>query len=83
MWLVYLVCTVLAAIRIGGDKSEIFQAVAHVWVGALIGVWWIGCRLGYLDESTTVEIEGRISGRLVIALSVVEVVCFVVSRISP
>jgi Kef-type K+ transport system membrane component KefB len=75
MWIVYLICAVLAAIRIGGDKSEIFQALAHLWVGALIGVWYIAPRLDVWQMRT-----GRRAGRLVVVLSVVEVVCLVASK---
>ena len=29
---------VLAVLRIAGHKSQAFQAVAHLWVGALVGL---------------------------------------------
>lgn len=75
--LVYLTCAVLAALRIGGEKGEIFQAIAHVWVGILLGVWW----LAHFRCPVCEEREGKIAGRLVVALSVVEVLCFVGSKV--
>jgi hypothetical protein len=72
-WIVYLICAVLAAIRIAGAKSETFQAAAHLWMGALIAVWYLR-----YDRD-----DAKIAGWLVVVLSVVEVACFVVSRMSP
>jgi hypothetical protein len=34
---IYVVAFVLAALRIAGHKSQAFQAVAHLFVGALLG----------------------------------------------
>jgi hypothetical protein len=67
---VYLVCLVLAALRIAGEKGEIFQALAHLWVGALVAVWWVS-----IDRR-----ESKVAGWLVVALSVIEVLCFIASR---
>jgi hypothetical protein len=80
MWLVYLVCTVLAAIRIGGDKSEIFQALAHLWMGALIAVWFLNrdlCR----PHAFCSRAGSQTAGRLVVVLSIVEVLCFIASKV--
>lgn len=37
----------LSALRIGGNVSPAFQAVAHVYVGGLIGAWLAGQGRGY------------------------------------
>lgn len=63
----------IAAIRIAGHKSEAFQAVAHLWVGGLSGAYLAG------------RLEGpnrmRLCGALVVALSMVEVACFVMGMV--
>ena len=76
---VYLVCLVLAALRISGEKGEIFQALAHLWVGGLVGVWWLAkFRCPVCEER-----EGRTAGWLVVVLSIVELTCFIISRLPP
>jgi hypothetical protein len=52
----------LAAIRAVGVKHEAFQAVAHLWVGGLLGAWIATRSWFYL--------------RLALTLSAIEVVCF-------
>ena len=75
---VYLICLVLAALRVSGEKGEIFQALAHLWVGILVGVWWLAkFRCPVCEER-----EGRIAGWLVVVLSV-EVLCFFARRGCP
>jgi hypothetical protein len=54
----------LAVLRVAGIKHPAFQAVAHLWVGFLLGAWAAGYRLWFLG--------------LAVGLSVVEVVCFFV-----
>jgi hypothetical protein len=57
-----IVSVVLGSFRVLGFKSEFYQATAHLWVGILIGLWCYG--------------EKRLSPWLVIALSILEVACF-------
>lgn len=37
-----LIGSLLAVARISGDKSELFQAIAHLFVGGWIGVAFVG-----------------------------------------
>ena len=62
-----LIALALAALRIAGHKSQMFQGVAHIYVGGLIGVW-----LG--DRSR----KGALA--LAVGLTVVETVCFLVGK---
>lgn len=64
--IVMMTAGVLAGFRIGGVKSEVFQAIAHLFVGALIGAYAVG--------------RDRVLLYLVIALSVIEVICAVAFR---
>ena len=57
-----LISMLLAAIRAVGVKHEAFQAVAHLWVGGLLGAWIATRSWFYL--------------RLALTLSAIEVVCF-------
>lgn len=59
---VYGVSLTLAATRILGHTSVPFQAVAHLWVGSLFGVWLVRRNRVFLDA--------------VIAMGSVELVCF-------
>lgn len=61
-----IVSVALAALRIGGFTSSAFQAVAHLWVGGLVGAWLAGDRPSRLW--------------LALMLSAVEVACFLVER---
>jgi len=36
-----LISFVLAALRVAGYRHEAFQAVAHLWVGGLVGHLWL------------------------------------------
>lgn len=58
------VSIVIALVRIAGVKHEAFQAIAHLWVGGLSGAWFV-------DRT-------KLYGWSVVALSVVEVACFLV-----
>lgn len=60
----------LAALRIQGEKSKSFQAVAHLWVGLLIGFW-----LAMVFDGTA---AARVYAVAVpwVALCIIEVACF-------
>ncbi len=52
----------IAAFRIGGDKSPAFQAIAHLFVGALVGAWMVSGYTKYFWPA--------------VLLSFVELACF-------
>jgi len=54
-----LVSVAAAAMRVIGCRHQAFQAVAHLWVGGLIGAWLTGRRRRYL--------------RMAVALTIVEI----------
>lgn len=58
------------AVRMTGDKSIIFQALAHVYVGGLFGA-------GLVSKD-----RKRLYLGLAIGLTVLEVICFAVSRLT-
>lgn len=58
----------LAAMRIAGHKEEWFQALAHLYVGIMIGSYF-GSRC-----------EDRGAMLMAVALTVVEVACFLAGR---
>lgn len=60
--LLILVAIIFATLRFGGQKSQTFQALSHLFVGGLIGAFLVG--------------HGPLLLILSIALSVVEVVAF-------
>jgi uncharacterized membrane protein len=62
------ISVVLAALRIAGFQHEAFQAIAHLWVGFLIGAWFVG-QYYFADRF-------RLCGRLVLILSLIETLCF-------
>jgi hypothetical protein len=57
-----LAATLLAAVRVAGHRSPAFQAVAHLYVGGLLGAWAATHRAAPL--------------LLAAALSAVEIACF-------
>lgn len=57
----------VAAARIAGVKHEAFQAIAHLFVGGLIGAWLIDPRKLYVNAFGS--------------LCLVEVVCFLFDRV--
>lgn len=57
----------VAALRVGGERGEFFQGVAHVWVGGLFGHAWGG--------------RSRYSLAWALALTAVEIACFVTARL--
>jgi hypothetical protein len=73
--MIYLIAIALAAIRIAGHKSEAFQAVAHLFIGWLIGA-------GVYQRATWTEGRSVAMQKiwLAIGLSVVEVICFLIGR---
>ena len=69
--LVILISAALALARILGVKHEAYQAVAHLWVGGLIGAWLLTRKTKDVDSVYLWS---------VIVLSVVEVACFIVQH---
>ncbi len=70
---IYVVAVILAGIRIAGHKSQSFQAAAHLFVGGLLGAaiselcrGGDGWKFGAANELA-----------VAIALSIVEVACFI------
>jgi hypothetical protein len=66
-----LIAVALAALRIAGHKSEAFQAAAHLFVGGLLTAGWVA------DKSRFWPSTWKFYTWLAIALSVVEVACFI------
>lgn len=60
--LIIAVSVVIAGLRCFGVKDEIFQAIAHLWVGGLFAAGFLGKRWCLYQG---------------IGLSVVEVACFI------
>lgn len=56
----------IALMRIGGNVSQFYQAIAHVWVGVLLAIW-----LCHSNPESR-----RLAKWLFWSLSVLEVVCF-------
>jgi hypothetical protein len=77
-----IIALVLAALRVAGHTSEAYQAAAHLFVGGLLGAWLVNvackrsrvCRAGRGNEFAAFYLG------LAIALSIVEVACFLVFR---
>lgn len=69
--LLVLCAVVLAGLRIAGIKHPAFQAVAHLYVGFLFGAWADSRAHGNSDRGCF---------WLAIALSVVELICFLTFR---
>lgn len=63
-----LAAIAIASARVGGCKTQLFQAIAHLFLGGLVVDW----RYGY-----------KLAGQLALALSVVETVCFLISKLFP
>lgn len=59
----FIFATILGLLRLYGYKSAFYQAIAHLYVGGLIGGWWA-------DSSRTWWLS------LAISLTILEVVCF-------
>lgn len=65
----FLPAAVLAGLRIAGHKSEVFQAVAHLYTGGLVG--------GYFGSGR----KDKVCLALAVGLSVVETICFLIGRL--
>jgi hypothetical protein len=61
-----LIAVALGAVRIAGHTGIPFQAVAHVYVGAMFGAYWAGRR----------ELYAALAG----GLTAIEVICFIFFR---
>jgi hypothetical protein len=72
--LLVLVAVVFAVLRVLGWKSEAYQAFAHLYLGCLIGGWY----LTYDDRGWNGCDRGLLS--LALILSAVELVCFLVGK---
>lgn len=82
----FAISIALAAMRIAGVTHEAYQAAAHLFVGYLLGAWWIGrseALTSHDGEAVFIKFDPRASLHfgLAVALSVVEVVCAVVFRV--
>jgi Na+/proline symporter len=81
----YIIAFVLAALRIAGHRSEAYQAAAHLFVGGLIAAAFVQIRLSQRINEARLASEVNKSARrnfwLAVALSVVEVACFIAFRL--
>ncbi len=80
-----IIALVLAALRVAGHTSEAYQAAAHLFVGGLIGAWLVNvaARIRIRAGGGLAHKEHRAAAfhlSLAVALSVVEVICFIVFR---
>lgn len=64
--LILVTSVFLSGLRIFGEKGEVFQAAAHLFVGGLIGAWLVARR--------------PLHGWLVVVLSVIEIACFLLLK---
>lgn len=73
--LLVLFSLLLAGLRIGGVTDQTFQAVAHLWVGGLVG---FGSAEHYYTWGSWEHVRRgpMLKIALAVALSVVELVCF-------
>lgn len=67
-----VVSLVIAGLRIAGVTHESYQAAAHLFVGGLVAAYWTQRGTGFWD----VDSKGFTNLLLAIALTVVEVACF-------
>ncbi len=68
---------VFAGLRIHGIKSEIFQALAHLWVGGLIGNFLTLCYVNvFVKDISDTEELCQLTGFSALILSIVELACF-------
>jgi hypothetical protein len=72
-----LVGVVLAGLRICGFQDQIFQAVAHLFVGGLFAAGYVQ-RLQVLDQRTQRSASRKLW--LAASLSLLELVCFLVFK---
>lgn len=62
------IAVALACLRVSGEKGELFQAVAHLYVGLLIGLAWANYQF--------LHTPWRFYAWVALALSVIELACF-------
>lgn len=75
------VAVVLAAMRIAGQKSPTFQAVAHIYVTGLFVGWWLRFDLAETEgQAERWAPQARVNLALAVGLTVVEVACFLLQR---
>lgn len=67
---VVLIALVLAVLRLQGEISQTYQAIAHLFVGFILGVWFQGCIYKKRFQFDWV-------GVVVIIISMVELLCFI------
>jgi hypothetical protein len=65
-FIIIIISFLFAIGRIFGLKDQIFQALAHLWIGSLIGA-------AILNHSTILIV-------MIVGLSVVETLCFIIFR---
>jgi hypothetical protein len=73
---IWFVSIVLAAARILGAKSQSYQAIAHLWVGYLVGLWYA------LRQFECIQFQLSIQTVIYsfIFLCVIEVACFILTK---
>jgi hypothetical protein len=81
MFLLFVLAVVLGLTRLAGVTTEAFQAISHVFVGGLIGAWFLGLvlrsEIGYNPKRAVY------CGVLALALSCLEVYAFIQSKEHP
>ncbi len=73
-WLL-IIAFILAIVRIAGHKSEAFQAIAHCFTGGLVASAFTEYRFTW----TTGGRNALQKFYIAIGLSIVEIVCFIVT----
>lgn len=76
------ITVVLAGLRVSGENGQAYQAAAHLFLGWLIGAAWFEWKSSEhgtwnAPSSDQGESNAALKVGLVVALSVVEVGCFV------
>lgn len=82
-----LIAVVLAAFRIGGEKGQVLQAAAHLFLGGACLAWYQAdmAKLPLLKRVLIVldalfrPWRYSFAAQLVVVLSIIEVACFVAS----
>ncbi len=67
---VILIALVLALLRLHGEISQTYQAIAHLFVGFILGVW-------FQRGITNKRLQFDWVGVVVIIISMVELLCFI------
>jgi cytochrome b561 len=71
--IVVALAVALAYLRIHGEKGEVFQAAAHIYMGIMIALWVVA------RWFTTAVGKPSFYGTIVAVLSVIETACFLAS----